>query len=364
MKLIRQTGVVFCALFIVGCGDGSSPSQGTAVAEPVLSLSVVRRMATQIDVAAPLAYEGGLVVADEAGGIARLDSGLKELWRVQLEGCRFSSSGVADGGSLYMGSAEGTVLRLDPVNGSPLWKRAFDAAFPHAPLAGMIGERRVLWLLSGEDGRIFCLDAESGDMVWQGEETNRSDGGMVLSGDLLAYGNCDGAVHLFSANDGTRVASVPVGDADQMAATPLVRADGILIAGTRGGKLVAVNTATRELVSSMTVSEQEAFTVPVRAFGDLFAMGTAEGEVLLCSRVEELGVVKRMKTAGAVEHLAFDGELLYALSEGTVMALDQNLAVKASLNVADHAEGLTALGGGRFAVNADGSILVVKGIWK
>jgi outer membrane protein assembly factor BamB len=334
-----------------------------------LRLAVARQLVLPHDCAMPSVGAGGVFVADRRGVVSRLDSDLNSLWSVApgRDRERFENSGSAEGDFLYLSSMQGGVYCLRQADGGVVWASTnrTDAVFAHAPLTGRIGGQSVLWLLSASDGVIHALGAADGRALWQSEETNRSDGGFVRRGNLLVYGNCDGAAHIFDAIDGRAVASVPIGDSDQMAGTPLATEAGELYIGTRSGKLALIDLETRTLAAVLPVSEEEAFATPVEAFDGFVAIGTGEGDVLLCARREgALAAVRTVRTAASVEHLAWSGSLLYVLSGGNLIAFNQELHVEASLNVADAAGGMALLEDGAIIIKAESALIRVKGEWQ
>ena len=212
---------------------------------------------------------------------------------------------------------------------------------------------------------VYCLNAEDGELLWQGEETNRSDGGMVLWNQRLVYGNCDGSAHIFNAVNVTKIASVSVGKSDQMAGTPVVTGDGMLFIGTRQGNLAVIDLNRAMLKSTIKISSQEAFAVPVLCDGNFVAFGVEEGNILLFGLQDGFPLMKRKYAVkSAVEYLSYDGEMLYALANGNLLAFDDDLTLLSSLNVGDSFEGLGVLGCRLFVVKADNSLLFVKGEWK
>jgi len=349
-----------------GCGVDPEVQTEKEAVRKTLTLSIVQQLPVQQNAAAPVAAAGGVVMADGAGKVIRLDLQLHTLWSVTLDGSEFTNSGTPLAGHLYLCSSEGKVFCLSLDDGSRIWTKSLDAAFVHAPLLRQDPAQTRLWLLSADDGCLYCLDAQSGAQLWKSDETNRSDGGAVLWSNKLVYGNCDGAAHIFDSSIGSEIESVPVGDSDQMAGTPVVRDDGFLFIGTRQGNLAVINLPSQKLLSTLKLSEEEAFTVPVLAFGSTVAMGTNEGDIFLCDLKNGglLTVRKKAQTEASVEYLSFDGSLLYAVSGGNLLAFNENLEVESSINAGDDVYGLSALGDGLYAVLADRSLLLIKGEWK
>ncbi|MDA3925451.1 MAG: PQQ-binding-like beta-propeller repeat protein [Kiritimatiellae bacterium] len=346
------------------CGDNRSPVE-TAIAKRVLSLSIAVQLPLESDTALPVVCQDDLILADDSGYVVRLNSILQPIWRITLEKASFANSGAVISNTLVLSSSEGNVFCLNPDNGDVLWKKTFDATFTHPPLCGSIGGEPALWLLSQSDGAIYALKAANGMTIWSSEETNRSDGNAVLWAGTIAYGNCDGAVYLFNALTGVKLFSVPIGESDQMAGTPLVTQQGVLWIGTREGKLALVDLTSRKLISTLDLSEEEAFVQPVSAFDNRVAMGVSEGVLSLCSVESGKVVVDADKPfAFGIDSLIYDGSLLYVFTGGILTAVNSKLKTEASLNIGDDLSGAVLLGDGLLAVIVDKSLLLIKGEWK
>jgi len=366
-RLITFFTLFFCAV-VLGplCGCRRSEENNDPVeVERVFSLSVCEQLALQDKTALPLVYGHDLVIAADSGEVRRVDHTLATLWKVKYEGADFSSSGAVINDRLLLASRDGSVFCLNLESGSLIWKKELDAVFVHVPLSGNIGGSAVMWMLSQSDGVLYALKVDSGELLWSGEETNRSDGNAVLWENKLAYGNCDGAIHLFNASDGSRFESIAVGASDQMAGTPLVSDDGLLWIGTLAGSLAVIDLKTTKLISKIKVSEDEAFVRPVPAFSNLVAMGVSAGDLYLCGADKGKSAVESSShLEGAVDSLFYDGIMLYVLSEGNLIALNSALEIKASINLGDKVDGAVSIKKGLIAVVADNSLLLVKGEWK
>ena len=353
-----------CVTLFSGCRDNSSVSIESP-AQKRLEFSVIKQLPLKLDTSLPIAVVGGFIVADEVGNVRHFNHSYKPQWSVTHAGMDFTGGGTVENGCLFLGSTDGSVLCMDVDDGSTLWTNALEASFSYPPLYGGIDDKNALWLLSSDDGIIFCLNADNGKVLWKSEETNRSDGGMVLWNQRLVYGNCDGAAYIFNASNGSRIASIPVGESDQMAGTPVVNDEGMLYIGTRQGNLAVVDIDQAILCSTLKISEQEAFAVPVLCGEGTVAFGVQEGDLLLLgSREGALFVERKYALGSEIKYLLYDEEMLYVLANGALMAFDKNLKLASSLNVGDSFSGLGIVGSGFFAVKADNSLLFVKGEWK
>ncbi len=359
--------VIICGIFFFsGCRDRFSGEAGGETAE-VFELKVVRRFSAQSELTLPVESGDLLIFADMNGSVSALGADWKPRWNIKIADGkrRFTAGGALAGDMVCLASLEGTVYAFDTLYGSVIWRSDRDAVFEHRPLYGSVGDRAMLWLLSASDGVIHAFDATDGELLFESEPTNRSDGGAVVWKNVIAYGNCDGAAHFFNAADGSRLASVAVGDTDQMAGTPLVGEEGMLFIGTRSGKLAVIDLQRMKLITTLEISQAEAFVEPVKAFDGCVAMGTDEGDLLLCSLVgSTLEILRRVNTEAPVERLAFHDDILYVLSGGDLVAYNRDLEKLALLNVADRTGGVMVTSQGLIVIRASNTLIGIEGGWR
>ncbi len=364
---MRAVVVISCGILLFsGCRDRSDGAVGREPAK-CFELKVARRFSAQSELTLPVEAGDLLIYADMNGSVSALGADWKPRWNTKIaeENRRFTAGGALAGNLVCLASMAGTVYAFDTLDGSVAWRSDCDAIFEHRPLYGSVGEKATLWLLSASDGVIHAFDASNGKLLFESEPTNRSDGGAVFWKNVIAYGNCDGAVHFFNATDGRRLASVVVGDIDQMAGRPLVGEEGTLFIGTRSGKLAVIDLQRMKLITTLEISRAEAFVEPVKAFDGCIAMGTDEGDLLLCSLVgSTLEILRQVKTKAPVERLAFHDNILYVLSGGDLVAYNRDLEKLAFLNVADRTEGVMVTSRGLIVIRAANTLIGIEGGWR
>ena len=348
--------------------DGKSPAPPIAEARPCdAAMPQVRwRVPMQARPTAPCAFPGGWIVADAAGGVTALSQDGETLWRTALTGQVFEAAAAVAGDTAIVAAQRGLVAALRLDTGRVVWTRTTDASFQRPALIGTAGGASVAWLLSQADGTLICLKAADGETVWQSEPTNRCDGEPAAWQGLLAYGNCDGAVHMFDAETGRLKGSVPVGADAQMAGGMLVSqtlsGQAAFIAGTRGGSLVAVDPAANAVAARIKVSERETFITPVAAFDGLVATGTDEGDLVFCRfDGETLQEATRVALGNPVSELAFAAGRLYALAGGDLrmlIRLPQCAAGRMALG--DDVYGLSIGADDEIACIADQSVVCMR----
>ncbi len=179
----------------------------------------------------------------------------------------------AEGGILL--TEEGGVRRIDRA-GKVVWSVELDGAFASAPVSAP----GHVFILS-QEGRVFCLERETGKTVWMSEETGRSDGGLAVGDDVVAFGNCNANVYLLRMRDGKRLAEVPLGEKGEVGGVPLI-AFGRVYAGTSGGEVVAVGIKSRKIEKRLRIAqEQEEYSAPICRAGLSLVTGTKSGAVVV-----------------------------------------------------------------------------------
>jgi outer membrane protein assembly factor BamB len=311
--------------------------------------------------APPCAFPDGWIVADAAGGVTALSPDGAPLWHTAFSNQVFDAGAAVAAEVAVVASRQGQVAALRTDTGRTVWARETGASFQCAARVGTAGGGPVVWLLSQADGQLVCLSLKDGTPVWKSEPTNRSDGEPLVWRGLVAYGNCDGAVHVFDAETGRLKGSVAVGADDQMAGGVLAAGEGLFVAGTRQGRLAVVDPAALALAAQVGVSESEMFVTPVAAFDGLVATGTLEGDAVFCRfEGKTLRVASRVPLKGRVTELAFAGGRLYALAGGDLCALSGPQGAVSRVALGDDVYGLSAAPEGGVVCVADQAVVCVQ----
>jgi outer membrane protein assembly factor BamB len=243
-------------------------------------------------------------------------------------------------------------------DGTPAWTRPLDAGVRHPP-AVIAGSPERIVFVNAADGALTVLDAATGALAWRADPTQRSDGPAAADGTFVAYGNCDAAVHVFRAADGSRAARVSVGpEGDAQMAGGLALWDGAAFGGTRDGALVRVDLSRGRLCWRAAVADGECFVRPaVLAESGLVVTGTRAGEVVAVSLAG--GAVRWRADAGtdAVTGLAaLDGRLwVTAGSVLTVLAGSDGILL-ASRDTGTPLSAPAAAGGTVVVAGEDGTV--------
>jgi len=268
---------------------------------------------------APAPLGGGWIVTTRNGRLAALDATGGERWSVSCSNTAFAGSAAAAGEAVVAATGDGLVMAFDAATGRALWQTNLAVSFRHGPVAVLRdGAWRVVALSAG-DGALWCLDARTGREAWRTEPTNRSDGPPASDGRLVAFGNCDAAIHIFDAATGARVAKVEVGAEAQMAGGVAIR-NGRVYGGTRAGELVCADPEGGGSLSwRVAVHTGEAWVTPAMA-GDAVVMGTPDGAVAAFDARSGAGRW-RVAAGGAVSALCVVDDAVFAAAGGSLVGL-------------------------------------------
>ena len=156
----------------------------------------------------PVAAYGRLFVATAAGRILALDPVTGEtLWEVDAERCTASSPAAA-GKVVYVAlmdplpcgrhdrQAPGFVLALDAATGEELWR--FEAGLVESsPLVANSQVYVGTW-----DNAVYAIDAESGEEAWSFETNARVRGGVAFRQNTIFVASTDNNVYALNARNG------------------------------------------------------------------------------------------------------------------------------------------------------------------
>jgi len=172
-------------------------------------------------------YHGGTVYVGSANGtlyaIAR-ETG-QERWRFETEG-KIRSTAVLDGGTVYFGSWDGHVYAVSAANGDLAWEFDTGGIVQGSPATGtgkvFVGSRSAA---------VFALDASSGEQVWKQvhEDGSWVESSPVYSDGVIYIGSSD-ALELFVLDAETGQANWSFRTGGWSWSTPAL-ADGVVYIG-------------------------------------------------------------------------------------------------------------------------------------
>lgn len=221
---------------------------------------------------APVYADGVVFTADRHGGIQALNvENGRPLWTQDVSPgrpfslfgwwrkgppARLSGGLILDGDSLYVGSENGELFALDTQSGDIRWRVHVPGEVVSAPAAG---EGRVAVQLG--NGVVVALDASDGEELWRHEEevpalSLRGTSSPVIAAGGVMIGTSSGRAAVLILEDGQmawdeRIAA-PTGGSDlermvDIDATPVVRGDTLYMLAYNG-ELIALELRSGEVI--------------------------------------------------------------------------------------------------------------------
>jgi outer membrane protein assembly factor BamB len=150
--------------------------------------------------AAPVACAGLIIVADEDGTAYGVRDG-KQVWKVELDG-RVQGDPIPLGDSVFFGTTEAVVYRLDGRTGDVLWKVDAEGRV-YASLA-LVGEDRLI--VGTDSPSLVSLSPKDGSRQWSFPADNAIRGTPVESDGRIFFTTLSGTLYAVGTEDGRQVA--------------------------------------------------------------------------------------------------------------------------------------------------------------
>lgn len=302
----------------------------------------------------PVAEGGRVFVLSASGTLYALGPDGRLQWsKPAAKGVRAPI--LATAGRVIVGSEDGELTAFDAAKGDVAWTAQVGDTLQGSPNVVVLPEgRRVLIAVSQSDGAIHAVDFATGAALWKSAPVDRCDGSPGVGGGRIAMGSCASAMHVYDALKGEKAADVAFGDDSQVAGGVAISGD-VAFAGTRGGKVVAVDLAKEAIVWTNADSKKEVFTTPAVAARSV-VVGSDDGHVYALAR--DTGTKRwAFDAKDSPASPVVGGNRVVVTAGGTVFLLD--LETGAKLWSEDVSDVLTspALVGGRILVGADDGTL-------
>lgn len=137
----------------------------------------------------PILFQNALYVGSDAGYFLRYDTDGDKVWRIKTGAPVNSTATALQRGEqtiVFFGDDEGFLRAVDGQNGKEIWKSDLGSEVWSAPAITPSGDR--LFAVTME-GKIFALNAEDGQMIWQKEYTLPSHSSEF--GEIVIRGTAD-----------------------------------------------------------------------------------------------------------------------------------------------------------------------------
>lgn len=319
----------------------------------------------------PVASSEAIFFNTSNGWIVALDAQGVELWSKQLMRTprsggdpvpeRFEAPLACFGGLVYLGSSYGTLYALEASTGVTRW--TFDVG---GTVLGTVnvqesaseGDVDRLVVIDQNDGALQCLDAATGEPLWRTESIDRCDGSPSVGEDVIVFGSCAAALHIFSAEDGTFLRNIEL-DGDSQVAGGVALDAGMAFSGSHSGRLFHVDTEKGEIVWINEDSADEVFTTPAVNM-NWVVFGSLDGAIHALNRTTGK-TVWSFETPGEPSSPVIASEKVLFSSDGTLYLLDLETGEELwSYAVGDAISG-PAIIGGMVIVGGDDGIVTAFG---
>lgn len=306
----------------------------------------------------PVSADGRIHFTTAKGGLYALNLKGEQLWTLKSEDAFTSPPLLADG-KLLVGTGKGFLFAFDAATGKELWK--YDVGGTVQGTANRIelpGGKKGILAISQSDGSIHGIELETGRGSWKSAPQQRCDGSAGVGGGLIVMGSCAAALHVFSIEKGEKTVDIPLGK-DNEVAGGVAMAGTTAFAGTRSGKLVAVDIAGNKILWTNAEGTGEAFQTP--AVGDKWVLFGADDGKLHGIRRENGEKVWSFDTGNRPLSPVLAGDRVVVSSGGVLFILE--LATGKKLWSAPVSDDISspAVVGGMILVGGDDSTVTAYG---
>jgi outer membrane protein assembly factor BamB len=276
----------------VGFSDTGAGTAGLYAFDPATGQELWHVPVQSYIQAAPAYADGTIYVGDTVGYVFAVDveeRTIKPGWPFRAKDAVWAEALVVDG-RVYVASMDHHLYCLDAESGELIWDQELGGAAAAQPIL----EDGVLYI-GAFDGKTYALEASTGEPV-QGFEFKAGNwiwSEALMSGDQLYVTALDGFLYALDPATGAAIPPYPYnsgdlsGGRDAIRAAPVEAGEAILVA-TESGRVAAVNAATVRWSWPGGAPEAAIYTTPVvsgdRVFvilmnGQVQALDTSNGAV-------------------------------------------------------------------------------------
>jgi outer membrane protein assembly factor BamB len=306
----------------------------------------------------PVVADGRIHFTHVKGGLFALNLAGEQIWKITSDD-PFSSPPLLADGKIVLGTGKGMLIAYDAATGKELWK--YDVGGTVQGTANRIdlpGGKKGILAISQSDGSIHGVDLETGKGAWKSPPQQRCDGSAGVGGGRIVMGSCAAALHVFSIEKAEKVADVPLGK-DNEVAGGVAMAGTTAFAGTRSGKLCAVDIVGEKVLWTNADGSGEAFQTP--AVGDKWVIFGADDGKLHGINRETGARVWSFDTGNRPLSPVIAGDRVVVSSGGSLFMLDLAKGTKLwSAPVSDDISS-PAVVGGMILVGGDDSTVTAYG---
>ena len=233
----------------------------------------------------PVAAGSRIYFTSSKGGLICVDFEGKEVWKSSIAPDVFTTPPLISDGLLILGTGKGMMRGYEISGGKEKWSYEIGGSVMGSPnRIDLPGGKGGVVAISQGDGCLHGIDLATGKGLWKMPAVERCDGSAGASGDYIVMGSCASALHVYSASKGVKVTDVSLGGDNQVAGGVAMFGTQAF-AGTRSGKLCAVDVAEAKILWTFAEGQGEAFATP--AVNDRVVIyGADDGKAYAVDRVK------------------------------------------------------------------------------
>jgi outer membrane protein assembly factor BamB len=249
---------------------------------------------------------------------------VRQVWSASVgSGSGLGFAPTVLGSAVYAATPDGSVGKFDLQSGRPLWKAKTDGK-----LSAGAGSDGTTTAVASPDGDVIAFD-DNGKVKWKVRATSDVTIPPVVGYGIVVVRSGDYRIQAFDANSGERVWNVqrPGPSLALRSVSQMVLAEGLVITGLPGGKLMAIASDSGNVQWEGTVatprgaSDLERLTDVVgapRIAGNLLCGVAYQGRIV-CFDVTAGGRPLWAKDFSSVSGLSLDDRFAYAADQNSVV---------------------------------------------
>jgi len=259
--------------------------------------------------------------------LTQFDAGISAQvsWRAPIgSGTKIGISPAVGRETAYAASADGQVAKLDLSSGAIVWKTNVGKKIAAGP-----GSDGVITAVAAVDGSIIALD-DTGQVKWQAQATSEVSIPPAVGFGVVVVRSGDYRIQAFNAENGERIWSVqrPGPALALRAPSRMLMAEGLVITGMPGGKLMAINAVSGDV-------QWEGMVAIPKGSTDLERVNDVVGEPILigpllcgvafqgkmaCFDVSQGGRMVWSKDFSSASGMTVDGKNAYAAATNDIVS--------------------------------------------
>ena len=308
----------------------------------------------------PISGGNRIYAATTKGTIHALDLEGKELWKVELGKKITPAPPLFTDGLVIIGGSDGVLRALDASNGESKWtyKIIEDTIQGTANRVDLPDGKKGIIVIAQSEGVVHCVNVETGRLVWKTEPVERCDGSAGVGSGQVVMGSCASALHVYSVKERGKSRDIELGGDSQVAGGVAV-VGGVAYAGTRGGKLCAVNLESGKIRWSHDENRSEAFATP--AVNDTVVIFASDDGKITALKRDDGKKLWIFDSDGEPGSPVIAGNRVVISSDGSIILLNlENKKLVWKVKVADHITSPAILNG-RILIGADDGTVSLYG---